>query len=437
MLTRRAALRTLAAAPLAPSRQGPPNIVFIFTDDHHWQCLGANGNPHIHTPHLDRLASRGVNFINGVVTTSQCAPSRGVMLSGLETYQNGLLSNGQTWFRPGFGPTIVEQMRRADYDTALVGKWHIRPTPAECGFGQAPLWLRGGSSKYLDPQLCRGLEGKDEVVRGHITDLWTEAACQYLNSARQPFLLWLAYNAPHTPWYASEQYRRRYEGKDPSAIAPPAHAPGGSRFDWLTYYSVITHLDEGIGKVLEVIDRRELWDNTLVFVLGDNGFMCGARGINGKVVPYEESVRIPFLAAGGRVRRRGAFDMPVASIDLPATWLDYAGISPAYPLAGRSLRRVLEGGSPDRDAAFVSWADGRPTALATGKPVEPYRLVRTRRWKLIRWESGREELYDLANDPGETRNLSGEPSAAKMLAELRQRLRARMQETSDPALKST
>ena len=432
-LSRRSFLCAGAAAPLGAAA-AKPNLVVMFRDAQHWQCLAANGNPHILTPNLDRLAARGVNFTNGLITTSQCAPSRGIMLSGLETFQSGLLSNGQTSFRPGRGPTAVEQLRTSGYDTVLVGKWHIRPTPSSCGFAKAPLWLAGGASKYQDPELRRGHSTSNETVPGHITDLWTSAACEYLDSARQPFLLWLAYNAPHSPWYASAEFRRHYDGKDPASIAPPAHPPGGSPYDWVTYYSVITHLDQGVGRVIETLERRKLWDHTLVFFLGDNGFMCGTKGISGKVVPYEESVRIPFLAAGGPVRMKMKQDMPAASIDVPATWLDYAGVKPAYPLAGRSLRRALTDGEPDRDAAFVTWADGRPNALATGRPVEPFRLVRTRTHKLIRWESGREELFDLREDPAETRNLAAEADRAGLAGELRGRLAARMKETADPAL---
>ena len=247
MLTRREFAAGAAAAAL-PAQTARPNIVFILSDDHHFQCFGDNGNPHIHTPNLDRLSRSGINFTNGIITTSQCCPSRGVLLSGLETYQSGLLSNGQTAFRPGIGPTVVDQIRRSGYETALVGKWHIRPEPGDCGFSKAPLWLRGGGSRYVDPALRRGLDGKDNPTPGHITDLFTDAAIDQVRSARKPFFLWLAYNAPHTPWHADAKYRDLYAGRDPERLAPPAHPPGGAKFDWVTYYSVITHLDEATEK---------------------------------------------------------------------------------------------------------------------------------------------------------------------------------------------
>jgi len=130
MLTRRQFL----AAPLAMQQRRQPNLVLIVSDDHQWQCLGAAGNPHIQTPNLDKLAARGVYFPQGVISTSQCAPSRGVLLSGLETYQTGLDSNGYTSFRTFKGATVVEQLRRAGYATNLVGKWHIDNLPHQCGF---------------------------------------------------------------------------------------------------------------------------------------------------------------------------------------------------------------------------------------------------------------------------------------------------------------
>jgi arylsulfatase A-like enzyme len=425
-----------AAGPgLRGAAAARPNFVFLFSDDHHYQCFGAMGNPHIRTPHLDQLAARGITFTNGAISTPQCAPSRGVLLSGLESFQSGLLSNGQTRFREEFGPAVPEQLRRAGYDTVMVGKWHIRNTPRECGFARAPLWLPGGSSRYVDPALRRGLEGAAGPVRGHITDLFTDAAIDSLRNATRPFFLWLSYNAPHTPWHAAERYRIPYEGKEPGRIAPPNHPAGGREFDWITYYAVISHLDEACGRLISELERSGLWENTLVVFLGDNGFMCGSKGLNGKVVPWEESVRVPFAAAGGMVPRGLRVDAPVASIDLPATWLEMAGVKPAYPLAGRSLRRLLTTGEGGPDVSFAVWDDGRPEGLATRRAVEPYRAARNRSHKLIVWESGRQALYDWQSDPAEERNLIGEPAAARARGELAAKLARRLAETSDRAAK--
>jgi len=424
MLTRR---QFLASAALAAQPAPRPNIVFIVSDDHHYQCLGAAGNPYISTPRLDQLAARGVNFTHGIVSTPQCGPSRGILLSGLESYQNGLISNGQLAFKPGLGPTVVEQLRRSGYATHLVGKWHITDTPAACGFSHAPLWLRGGASKYMDPSLRRGLDGANAPVKGHITELLSDAAIDVIRAAKGPYLLWLTYNAPHTPWTASDALRP----KNPQP--PPVHPRDAKPFDWSTYYAVIAHLDAQVGRVLDAVEQAGQWRNTLVVFLGDNGYLCGTRGIDGKVRPWEESIRVPYIVGGGVVKAKGKDATPVASVDLPATFLEYAGVRPAYPLAGTSLKPILDGGAPKQEHAYASWVDGRVGALSGNQQVEPYRLVRTRYYKYIQWESGKSALYEFDKDPGEQKNLLDKPSALhkQVAAEMRGALAERLQKTGD------
>lgn len=432
MLSRRQWLAA-AASPVLAQTPPKPNIVFILSDDHHFQCIGAAGNPHIRTPNLDKLAAEGLLFRNALISTAQCAPSRGILLSGRESYQTGLDSNGHIAFRPSPGPTVVEQIRRSGYDTALVGKWHIAPTPAECGFSQAPLWKKPAAGPYRDPVLRRGLTGTDAAVPGHITDLFTDAAIDVVRAARQPYLLWLAYTAPHTPWSVDDRYRDGYRGKG-AALAPPAHPAGGGSFDWETYYAVITHLDEAVGRLVAALRASGQWKNTLLVFLGDNGYLCGTRNLQGKVECWEESIRVPMIVSGGAVAGRGNLDAPVASIDLPATFLDFAGGKPAYALSGASLRAEFHSGTSSRQVAFSSWNDGRPEALMVPRPVEPYRVARTRTHKLIVWESKKQMLVDLVSDPAETRDVSSDPAHRAALRDLRGHLLRRMRETQDPAL---
>ena len=429
-MNRRHFLGAVAASSKLAAAAPPPNIVFLISDDHHWQALGVNGNAKIRTPNLDALAQRGVLFQQGVISVPQCAPSRGVLLSGQEIHQTGLDSNGHTGYTKFQGPTIVEQLKRAGYRTTLIGKWHIKPLPAECGFTDAPLWLRGGGSVYRDPKLRRGLDAQDETVPGHITDLLTDAAIAALKKADGPQFLWLAYNAPHTPWFAAAKYHAEYKGRK-AELAPPVHPTSAREFDWETYYAVITHLDEAIGRLVKALP----WDNTLFVFLGDNGYLCGTKGLSGKVYPWEESVRVPFFISGGAVKKGGVVSQaPVASIDLPSTFLDYAGVKPATPQFGATLRPLLEGKKFSRDVAFSCWNDPRPEALAVNHAVEPWRIARAAKMKYIVWESGKEALYDIAADPGEEKNLAADPAHAKDLAFLKGRLRARMQATQDRAL---
>ncbi|MBK7926680.1 MAG: sulfatase-like hydrolase/transferase [Bryobacterales bacterium] len=439
MLNRRqftgaAAGAAITGAGMAQSGARKPNIVFIFSDDHHYQCLGAAGNPHIQTPNLDRLAAHGVNFTHAMISTSQCCPSRGVMLSGLETYQSGLQSNGYTAFKPGYPPTVIEQLRRSGYDTNLVGKWHITNMPKDCGFASAPLWLRGGGSKYVDPMLRRGLDGKDEETKGHITDLLTDAAVGVIekSSKEKPFFLWLTYNAPHTPWTAVEPYKSQYAGK---AQPPPAHPSGGQalRLGHLLRRDFAPRCrrgprDRSVGKSGAVGEHARLlhWRQRLPL---------RHQGLNGKVHPWDESVRVPYIVSGGVVKARGKQGAPVCSIDAPATWMDFAGVKPAYKLSGVTLREELIDGHSRHEHGFAVWNDGRPEGLAIKVAVEPYRLVRTRFYKYILWESKREALYEPDKDPGEVRNLAEKPSRLhkQVIAEMRGALEERMVATDDPA----
>ncbi|MBL8211034.1 MAG: sulfatase-like hydrolase/transferase [Bryobacterales bacterium] len=435
MLTRRQLLSQSLAAPLlAQTGAKRPNIVFLFSDDHHFQALGAAGNPHIKTPNLDRLAAGGVRFVNGVVSTSQCNPSRGIMLSGREAVQTGLESNGRTDFTKDIGPSVVEQLRRSGYDTVQIGKWHVTPKQKAMGFNRAPLWLAGGSSKYQDPKLRRGLDGADEVVEGHITDLFTNAAIEEVKRPRQePYFLWLAYNAPHGPLYADEKFTDLYAAKSNAQLAPPLHASGGTPFNWGLYYAAISQLDDAIGRLFQAIEAAGQWDNTVIFFVGDNGFMCGTRGWNGKVVHWDESIRVPLLAGGGPVKKAVVNDA-VGTIDVSATWLDLAGVKPERPLAGRSLVSYLKTGKGTVDGAFCSWVDGRKEGLTTGVAVEPYRLVRTDRYKLVVFESRKKELYDCITDVGEHLNLINDPRSTALRQRMEAKLRARLKAIGDPAL---
>ena len=435
MLTRRQFL----AAPLAMQQARKPNLVLIVSDDHHWQCIGAAGNPHVQTPNIDKLAARGVYFPQGVISIAQCAPSRGVLLSGLECYQTGLDSNGHISFRTFNGATVVEQLRRAGYATNLVGKWHIDNLPKQCGFTNAPRWLRTAASPYINPKLRHGLDATTDIeTPGHITEIFTDAAIDVIKNARQPYLLWLTYNAPHTPWTASDKYRSSKPALPPPAHPAPRPAAQAAQkkkkqdgpFDWETYYAVIRELDANIGRVIDAVD----WNNTLIVFIGDNGYLAGSKGLNGKVFPWEESVRIPFLVSGGLVGKPGKSDAPVASIDVPATLLDVAGVKPSHKMSGASMKPLLNGGKFARDAAYCAWNDGRTEALFAGYPVEPYRLVRTATHKFIVWESKKTALFDLRSDPHEEKNLADDPAQKAALTQMKNRIRARMKATADPAM---
>jgi arylsulfatase A-like enzyme len=223
-----------------------------------------------------------------------------------------------------------------------------------------------------------------------------------------------------------------YADKADGEIAPPKHPPTAKPFRWRDYYAAISELDSCIGRLIAQVRASGLWENTVVVFIGDNGFLCGTKGLGGKVHPWEESVRVPFLAAGGPVKAGVRVEDPVASIDLPATWLDFAGVS--AKTSGRSLRKVLTTGKDGPGEAFAVWDDGRVEALVVRIAIEPYRLVRTRTHKLIVWESRKQALYDHVADPGEEKNLIDDAAHHATAKDLRARLAARMKATNDHAI---
>lgn len=201
-----AALLALAPAfsqekPAAGTR---PNIVFITSDDHRWDGLGAAGNPAVKTPNLDRLAGQGILFRQATTHVSQCMPSRATLLTGLAVHQHGVLSHEHLDHHPikpdawsGL-PTIPGLLRQAGYTTALVGKWHVTVDPWQSGFSDVRTWLPHGGTLYRDPELARGKSAETSTVKGYTQEIFADDALAFLrdHGKKGPFLLWLAFTAP-------------------------------------------------------------------------------------------------------------------------------------------------------------------------------------------------------------------------------------------------
>ncbi len=434
----------LAAGAAAEAAQTParPNIVFIISDDHRADSMGAAGNPAIHTPALDRLAREGVHFRQGTVHVSQCVPSRANLLSGLPPHQNGFTENATQRDRFEM-PTLPGLLRQASYRTVLVGKWHLKTQPWDSGFSEVRLWHPDGAGPFLDnPKLAYGNTREAKARKGYTNALFADDAINFLSSpaARErPFFLWLAPTAPHTPWRpVPPNVERLYAGKTSADLLPPGFPKDTPTNNFAAYYGAVSHVDEQVGRVLEALDERKLAQNTVVVFLGDNGHMMGekgwgVRGAQGKVMPYEGSVRVPFLLRAPMLASaRGASDAPVSSLDLPPTLLALAGATPPKEWAGRDLTALLRGDKNHGiNEAYSEWAGGESRAYGH----LTCRLVRTPTHKLIRWEDPKkpDELYDLKADPREAKNLIDDPAARGVRDDLMGRLQKWMEQTKDPA----
>jgi arylsulfatase A-like enzyme len=444
-----AAFRSPAPEPTSP------NILFILSDDHRWDGLGAAGNPHVRTPNLDRLAAEGVHFLQATMHTPQCSPGRAQLLTGLPPHQNGWYSNqyqlAAVQAPGGFDKyqTVPSLLSKAGYQTVLIGKWHLAPDPWKVGFTDIRAWLPGGGGPYKNIPLAHGRSRSTRAADGFTQEVFATSAIEFLESAQarqQPFFLWLAFTAPHGPFRPNPPHiERLYAGKSNAELTPPTFkgSRGARRLrrdlgirNWAHYYEAIAFLDEQVGRVLNALEEEKLAENTIVVFLGDNGFMMGSKDWDGKVLPYEDSVRVPLIIrmrAPGIAKVKGKTDAAASSLDLSPTFLRCAGVEPPETWTGRDLTPVVAGRREHGvDAAISEFADDRSKQFGD----YAYRLIRTPAHKLILWQraSQKDELYDLKMDPHEERNLIDDPALDKVEAELRSRLIQWMRRTDDPML---
>ena len=437
-----------AAAPSTalPTVSSRPNLIVVLSDDHRWDALGAAGNPAVITPVMDQMVRDGVYFRQATVSVSQCHPVRASLLTGLPAWRHGLYSIqfqasevAETLCRR---PTVASLLRDAGYHTVVAGKWHVPPPPWECGFDEARTWLPDGSADYRDPELVRGTSHEHEVVAGFTQEIFTDDAVDFLRGETAqagPFLLWLGFTAPHFPYEPNpERIEALYAGRSDEELLPPGFPRDVPANDWRHYDEAVSHLDEQIGRLLSALRETGLAERTVVVLLGDNGYMMGERGVggpgsraNGKQVPYESSLRVPFVLMGQGLPKGLASDLPVSSLDLPPTLLSLAGVPVPDSWPGRDLKAALAG-KLEIGEAFAEWSDEESEKFG----ALAFRAVRTPAHKLIVWKdlARGDELYDLEADPAEAHNLIADPAAQEVLRDLRSRLSAWMQRNGDPAL---
>ena len=435
-------LPSLAAQAAVPAKPpAKPNIVFITSDGHRWDALGASGNPAIHTPELDRLAAQGVYFRQATTAVSMCLPVRATLLTGLAPHQHGAYSNWNK--RPEAArpdafqnlPTVPGLLRETGYRTVMVGKWHLPADPWLSGFSDVKSWLPTGGTEYKHPHLAHGNSREMVETKGFTQKIFADEAIRFVRSPaakEKPFFLWLAFTAPHVPLEPNpSKSRRLYAGKTTAELLPPGFPRDIPTHDWRHYYEAASELDRQVGRIVAALKKAGLAESTALVFLGDNGFMMGQRGVGatgvaGKVVPYEGSIRVPLILwVPGMEGLTGPSDLPASSLDIPATLVALAGLQPPATWAGRDLLKA----NNSLEDAFTEWADEEDDRWSA------YRLVRTVRHKLIVWKDPAKphELYDLTADPGEEKNLYENPEAQEVQKDLEARLSAWMERTEDPA----
>ncbi|MDO8539940.1 MAG: sulfatase-like hydrolase/transferase [Opitutaceae bacterium] len=440
------------AGPLSGvAAPGRPNVLFILTDDQRFDSVGANGNPHIHTPNLDRLAARSVRFTNANVVMSLCSPSRAAILTGRYGSSNGVTSLGAA-LRPG-ETTFAQHLKSAGYRTGMVGKWHIGGEPEAVGFDFSCFFRSNGT--YFGRPVRD--QGKDVRPAQHVDEYCVDRSIAFLEDAARrtgPFLLWHATQLPHmdnrNAWPSPEEFRALYDPKKlplPSTIKgdltgkPPYLAgvrnrtqadkygyddPAVVRGHVRDYYAVVTQLDGMIGRLLDALERLGLRDNTWIVFMSDNGWLLGEQRMTSKVLAYADSIRVPLMIAGPGLKPRVEPGLAL-NIDITPTLLELAALPASKTMHGRSLVPLLRDANSAWRDAFVY------ECLDSYGGTRPMLGAMNAEWSLIQtWETRADvgtaappfvELYHRRTDPAEQRNVAVEPANAAIREQLQREIR--------------
>jgi len=448
-----------------------PNFLVILIDDLRFDEFGAGGHPYMKTPHIDRLAHEGALFERAFHTTPICSPNRASVMTGQYASRHGIIDNVARDAMSHRLPNYHLALQRLGYETAHVGKWHMgndgMPRP---GYHH---WVSfDGHGSLTDPRL--NVNGAYVERKGYMTDLLNEEALAFVERRHaKPFALFFAHKAVHPDahqaadgtldmarfggYIAAERHRALYAGavfpKKPNMLTPaqvvkqkPAWADAfelratesskrlldaiqaGTQEEIRQRARMMAAVDEGVGQLLDALQRQKRLDDTLILFFGDNGYFFGEHGLGPeRRFAYEEGIRAPFVLRYPRRARAGTRirDLVICQ-DIAPTLIELAGGRPGPHIQGRALLPLLAGRRKGWRKSFLVeyWAEQAMPWLVG----MTYKAVRSDRYKLIRWvnrarDGELDELYDLERDPFELKNLARSPRHARIKAALRREMR--------------
>lgn len=401
----------LLTSVIGVSQNSKPNIILIVSDDQGISDAGFSGSPDILTPNIDKIAREGVVFPQGYVSHSYCSPSRAGILTGRYQQRFGHELNppyepdNETIGLPLNEVLISNVLKEAGYRTGAIGKWHLGYTeghlPPQRGFdfwygfsgGARSFWTTG---KETDNQAQRQLMRNNTPVPidevDYLTDNFTEEALDFIHQSKEnPFFLYLAYNAPHTPLHASEKYleRTRYIERAERSI----------------YAAMITAVDDGVGKIDALLSQLGIKENTIIVFISDNGGVTAEfannnpyRGYKGML--FEGGIRVPFcMSWKNKIPTNTVVEDPVIALDLFPTFMAAAGVKTESNLDGKNLLPYAMGKKKSAPHKALYWrtAGGASYAIRKGD----YKLTK-------RMYHDNLMLFDLKNDKREIFDIAGE-----------------------------
>ena len=459
---------SLSGGVLAAER---PNILFIYTDDHSYRTVSCYPQAYswARTPAIDRLAREGVRFESAYIGT-WCMPSRATLLTG--HHQFGVESMRMEGPYPGSAydpekcPFWPREFRKQGYVTAQIGKWH---TGVDTGYGRdwdfqivwnRPKHTENHQNYYYDqPITYQG--GETKVLKRYSTDQYTDWAVDFMRGngrdPNKPWYLWLCYGAVHSPYTPARRHLNDYPGirvKTPADIFPPRPGKpdwaqlvdfwkkaddGSPQFkkrslsSWVRqYHQGVRAIDEGVQRLLTVLDETKQRQNTLIIFTSDQGFAWGQHGFRHKVAAYDANIRSPLIMSmPGQIPANRVCPTPVGGVDLVPTIFRFAGCELPWNMHGRDLTPLLKNPDADWPHPVLLTATGRKygsdtNVIPQGKdalhgPIPWYVMLRHERFKYVRplIANELEELYDLHADPDELRNLAESPQYRATLNRMR------------------
>ena len=464
--------------------QKKPNILFIFTDDQSHRTISSyeDSLSWVKTPHIDRLAKEGIRFKHAFAGP-WCAPSRAMVLSG--KYLHGIDGIDFSDY-----PSIREDpdefrmwpqvFRENGYTTGVIGKWHLASDYRHgTVWDHSIIWERLGGEKsgdYFRDQKLRFDGGDFTPVDGHSTDNYTQYAKEFIDRDHEkPWMLWLCYDAVHAPFTPADRHQESYSDagpiETPADIYPPRPdkprymqnysmfepGPGGVPVDERQglplpdlvrkYHSGVLSLDESVRDLLDTLEKSGQLDNTIIVFTSDQGIAMGHHGMEIKVAPYDDNIRVPYIVRLPNGMSAGSsIDMPVNVIDLIPTFFDYAEIELPWEMHGTNLRPVLE--NPDSawdrgilqenfSKSFGSQTEGGLTIVdpAKGLPnqnVDWWLFYRYREYKYITTlvPDEIEELYNIEQDPRELNNLALDSAHYERMDQMREMMIEELRRTN-------
>ncbi len=447
--------------PVAGLFAKQPNIVFFFTDDQTSSSLGCYGNEIVQTPVIDGLAEKGTRFSNSFVSHSICWVSRASILSGLTGRGFGTPTKPDQLTAESAKEFYTDLLRQNGYRTGFFGKWHTRmpkgnrpdshfdvfePVSRNPFYKQMP----DGSLRHETELIVdKGIEFVKSQPEGKpfAVNMWFNA-CHAEDSDRRPGI-------GHFPWpravdgmYEDIEISRGKLDKASILDAQPDFLKttiNRERYFWRwntdykyninirAYYRMVTGIDGAIGRFMKALEDAGLADNTIIVYTADNGYHLGNRGFAGKWSHYEESLRVPLIIMDPRLpdsQKGKVVQASALNIDLPATFLDWAGVEVPQRYQGRTLKPVVGACSEPSDWRNETYHEH----FAVRNRIPAFEGIRNHEYKYVRYfdHGNHEFLHDLKNDPDELENLATNPKYKKLLKGMRERTTKRLSEIGKP-----